>query len=276
MVPNKIIVGVFFGGAFLIQKGIFGTIINSDALSDGTCHSEKLEIEISMMCNIKNLKINIVSDVLADCIFIGNGRLLCHTADSVQYYHDNNRGILTFTTPFNHSIHAGYPLWVNTTCHNISVHEKILLRPCLSEFRTMAYHNNTHVTILCEHASFRFSHKGIRIVSKEDLAHCRWHKENQTNHCYDDAEALANGAKYTTPYTQGMNITCKFDEQSIEITPKQQTTTKTTQMTTRTTKKQSASMSLKSEDNGQTMATCSAILVCSLCIFYFIPRDILI
>ncbi|XP_061190633.1 uncharacterized protein LOC133198580 [Saccostrea echinata] len=236
-----------------------------------------------MECDITNIKINIVSGLLAECMYINNDTLFCQTAESVQYHH-NSSGVLTITTPFNHTIYAGNTLWVNSTCFNSSsVHENILLKPCLSGFHTMAYHNNTHVTISCEHTSFRFSNHGIRIVGENDLAHCSWNKGNQTNNCHGDAEALANGVKYTSLYTRGMNITCKFDGQSVDIAPQQQTTMQTTNMTPSTTKtplsstsSQSHENGSRSPDNGQTKVICPVSIISILCILYFIHRDIFI
>ncbi|XP_062567229.1 uncharacterized protein LOC134229493 [Saccostrea cucullata] len=265
MLLIKRIAGLILGGPLLLQ-GICGTIINLDDLSEGICHKEELEIEISMRCDMKNLKINIVTDVLINCIFINNNKSFCHTADSVHYNHDKDSRIFTIRTPFNHSIHAGHTLWINTTCQERSLRERILLKPCLSGFRTTAYGNNTHVTISCEHASFRFSHKGMRIVGKEDLAHCRWNKENQTNHCFGDSEALVNGVRHTMPYNEGINITCKFDEQSVDINPHQQTTIKGSKMITKTNKLPSVYMS--SQDNGKTIPTGSLILISILFIFF--------
>ncbi|XP_061170779.1 uncharacterized protein LOC133180252 [Saccostrea echinata] len=284
------IAGLVFGIALFIQTGIFGTIVNSDKLSDGTCDSEDLRVEIGIECEVENIKINIVSNSshndLMECRFVQDN-LHCHHTD-ISTSHNYSNEILIIATAFNHTIHAGYPLWVNTTCRNNStVKENILLKPCRSGFQTSAYVNNSNITISCEHKSFRMSAMGIRIVDKEDLAHCWWSKENQTTRCYIQEglfEVLDNGVKYTTPYTQGMNITCLFDEQSVEILPQQQTThstkmpitTATRLTTTTTTEASDASPSGQSGESGQTKPACTVAVISILCILCFIYRDIFI
>ncbi|XP_061190752.1 uncharacterized protein LOC133198769 [Saccostrea echinata] len=222
---------IIFQGVILIQ-GILGIIINKEELEKGTCHSEELRVETSMECDAQTIRINIVSKLfqneLAHCEN-SSGIINCFPDDNVQSLYNYSSGVLVFITKFNHTHHAGYRLWVNASCYTQNdTKENVLLKPCVSGFRTSAYHNGSHVTISCEHESFKMSDKGIRVVGKEDLAHCWWNKEHLTNRCFGEAEALTNGFKLTTPYTAEMNISCKFDEQSIKIEAVEQTTTKTT------------------------------------------------
>ncbi|XP_062608688.1 uncharacterized protein LOC134270481 isoform X1 [Saccostrea cucullata] len=279
MVTLGVIAGLFFVGAFILQQGIFGTIINSDVLSEGTCQSKELGISITLECDIKNIVFNILSYNLATCQYINNYTLYCHTEDPVKYFH-NKSGILTITTPFNHTVHAGKTLWVNTTCVNSSdVQDNIILKPCLSEFQTMAYHNNTHVGISCEHASYRYSNTGIRLAvdNGNDLAHCSW---NGTNKCHGDAEALNNGLRYTALYTKGMNFTCKFDGQSVNFVPQLLSTINTTPSSARPTSSTPSSQSQENgstaKDNGQTKVTSPSLMIFILCILYFLQRDVFI
>ncbi|XP_062608686.1 uncharacterized protein LOC134270480 [Saccostrea cucullata] len=273
MVSLGVIAGLFFGGAFLIQKGVVGTILNSDTLSEGICHSSELKVEIGSPCGIESSTIHIASILIGVCRHI-NGNLSCFL-DSMDYLYDNSSGSLTINTTFNHTIHAGYTFSTSITCFNgSSFRDEILLKPCLSGFNSTAYYNNTHVTISCEHTAFRFSTTGIRIVGDNDLEHCTW--KNQTNECHGDAKALPNGVKFTSLYTQKMkemNITCKFDGLSVDIVPQLQSTVNTTPSTTRAP---SSSSSSQSQDNGQTKVTSFALMIFILCIVYFLQRDIFI
>ncbi|XP_062616437.1 uncharacterized protein LOC134278139 [Saccostrea cucullata] len=188
-----------------------------------------------MECHVNIVRINIVSRLsqnsLAEC-YNNSGNINCFNGNNVKSFYNGSSGLLVFITEFNHTHHAGYRLWVNATCHNQNnTKENVLLKPCVSGFRTSAYHNGSHVTITCEHDSFKMSEKGIRIVDKQDLAHCWWNIVNLTNHCFGEAEALENGLQLTRPYTAEMNISCKFDEQSTNIKAEELTSTTATTLT---------------------------------------------
>ncbi|XP_062594026.1 uncharacterized protein LOC134255512 [Saccostrea cucullata] len=180
---------------------------------------------MSIKCDIKNFRIILMSKLFKNDLVLcmnNSGNINCHYVEKVKNFYNSSSGHLVFLTLFNYTHHAGNRLLVKTTCqNNETTQENVLLKPCVRDFRTTAYHNNSHITISCEHESFKMSDSGIRIVGLDDLAHCRWNKVNHTNDCFGEAQALENGFQLIIPYKADMNITCKIDEQSINIKVKE-------------------------------------------------------
>ncbi|XP_056004069.1 uncharacterized protein LOC130049884 isoform X2 [Ostrea edulis] len=204
-----------------LMRGTFATILNSGEIENGTCHLETFRADILLDYDVKDVLINIVTkdddNMLVHCSTI-NDALKCFGA-----VYNESSNIMTFSTKFNHTKHAGKTMWVNTTCVNGTViKDPVLLKPCVSGFTKEGRHHNTsHVTILCEHSSFKASDTGIHVhYQNNTLATC-W---SQQHACTPGATGLTNGVQYTTPYKPGMKFSCSLDGQNIPISVHEQTT----------------------------------------------------
>ncbi|XP_048749920.2 uncharacterized protein LOC125661838 isoform X1 [Ostrea edulis] len=203
-------------GLFLIQ-GTFATLLNVREIKNGTCHLETLKVDILLDCDVREYQIQIVfNNTLVQCS-VTSGEPQCHVDSSANSVYNTSSNIMTFSTQFNHTKHAGKKMWIKSSCTNGT--EYVPLLPCVSGFKAHAHHNTTHVMIACEHSSFNDSNTGIRIHGNETLSKCSWNKSSQENICTFGATALADGVQYTTPYKQGMKLACSLDGQTIPISP---------------------------------------------------------
>ncbi|XP_022309403.2 uncharacterized protein LOC111115101 [Crassostrea virginica] len=83
------------------------------------------------------------------------------------------------------------------------------------KFKVSAIHNQTYVTISCEHPSARLSNTGIFIQDQNRLAECRWIGSQPS--CNKGAIALPYGVQVTTKYNSLLKLKCGMDSLLVDV-----------------------------------------------------------